>query len=93
MAYIRERNGRFAITLKIGQHLGGKSKTKTLSTKKEAIIWEQEHRLALKRGDPTLNLTKDKFADIATAQLAQVTPVYSGGAFFPRSTICQFIIR
>ena len=67
MAYIRERNGRFAITLKIGQHLGGKSKTKTFATKEEAIIWEQEQKLALKRGEPTFNLTKDKFAAVATA--------------------------
>jgi integrase len=35
----------------------------------------QEQRLALKRGDPPYNLTKDKFADIATAYLAQVTPM------------------
>ena len=42
-------------------------KPRLYQKKEEAIIWEQEHRLALKRGDPSLNLTKDKFADIATA--------------------------
>ena len=74
-------------------HLGDKSKTNTFSKKEEAIIWEQGQRIALKRGDPTFNLIKDKFASIATAYLAQVTPVYSGGSFFSRLTICQFIIR
>ena len=89
MPYIRERNSRFATTIKNGRQ----TLPKLSATKEEAIIWCESQKLALKRGDPNFNLTKDKFADTAIAYLAQVTSVYPGGAFFSRLTICQFIIR
>ena len=62
MAYIQERKGRFTITINNGQQ----ALSKTFGTKEEVIIWRALQKFALKRGDLTFNLTKDKFADIAT---------------------------
>ena len=63
VVYIKEQNGRFTTIIKKGRQ----TLSKIFGTKEEVIISYESQGLTLKRGDPTFNLTKDKFADIATA--------------------------